>query len=76
MSNDDQPQVVTLGLLKKYLDIYQDDLLVAVEMPGGGLMGILDVGTKVANPGRVLVVSLTTIKFAGKKVEPVVVVNE
>lgn len=74
MSEVDKPQVLTVGLLKKYLSIYQDDLPVTVETPSG-LLGILDVGTKVAEPGRVLVVSATTNKYAGRKVEPVEVVN-
>lgn len=71
----DQPKVLTVGELKKYLDIYHDDLPATVTMPSGEIVGILDASTAVIKGSvPVLVFMVTTIKAtSGKKVEPVVV---
>lgn len=68
------PPILTVGELKKYLSIYQDNLPCTVQLPSGEFVGIIDASTTVLNPGTVLAFGMTTIKATtGKKVQPVIV---
>lgn len=71
---NDESQVMTVGLLKRFLSIYHDDLPVTAQVPGGEVLAIRYASTLVMNPGNVLVFALNTTKdINGRKTEAVIV---